>query len=65
MDNPDHKLMDEMAIKESRVIVTRDKKFFSKRYRAPCFILVTSTDTGKNIIKEWFRLTIFRNCLIL
>jgi uncharacterized protein with PIN domain len=51
MDNPDHKLMDEMAIKESRVIVTRDKKFFSKRYRAPCFILVTSTDTGKNLYK--------------
>lgn len=36
-----HKVMEEVAFTQNRVILTRDKKFFSKENnKAPCYIFI-------------------------
>lgn len=43
--------MDEIALRDGRVILTRDKKFFGKRFFAPCYMLADAIDTEKQFLE--------------
>ena len=50
MDSSDHKLMNNIAIKEKRVIITRDKRYYQRKFHAPCLLLKDSKETSNDYI---------------